>query len=381
MSQSSDILSATVNFLKARGNRPLRDKLDFLIHNKNLNREQITSALQQANLYDSTSNAVLEECFRNGSKLFKSQSYPETTKDQSPSSLWRLLGFAGGVSVVVLGTVASYIAATQSAKSQIKKSERRLEKKMEEIKKEIEEKSELERERQHQDVMQMMNLLTTQANTVQDNLRVLKESIAVLQSQLAINSQQQYFNVESIIPMDMDTETGARPKIGKEKGRRKYGSSKWSGHLHTNNASASTNGSQSGDTNDGSTQSESQLNKIRDLMPTNKNITAYDWLNENINLSHKKDTKRNTNKSKNKKQTDSEEEQGDEHKCDENSDGDDDNSDDDNDDENDKDKKRALKKSKTKMKRKKTYHFNPIMIFIQQTAKEIIRIPLFLRYQ
>ncbi|ETO27353.1 hypothetical protein RFI_09780 [Reticulomyxa filosa] len=68
MSHDSELLDAAVHFLKAPSQRPLKDRLAFLIKKKNLSREQLRAALEKANIKENETEEMLEEAFKEKEK-------------------------------------------------------------------------------------------------------------------------------------------------------------------------------------------------------------------------------------------------------------------------------------------------------------------------
>merc|ERR1712107_36729 len=96
-----------------------------------------------------------------------------TVHQPQSSSWWSTLSSVG---VGVASFIASYTVATTASQKMMKKSEKTTIRKLESVKTEIKEQADLDRERQHRDLMEVVTLLKTQVQCVQQNLGVLKQS-------------------------------------------------------------------------------------------------------------------------------------------------------------------------------------------------------------
>ena len=210
MSTQPDVIESAAKFLQTPANpeRPLEEKIRFLIKEKNLSQYQLISALKRAKLYSiETIEPILKMCYfeQHEQKLSKNkkkinrkkqqilpQSPSHSTQHQhiqtQPTSSWSpWWSTLSTIGVGVASFIASYTVSTTASQKLVKKSETRTVSKLESVKTEIKEQADLDRERQHRDLMEVVSLLKTQVQCVQQNLGVLKQSIDVIQTQMKFN--------------------------------------------------------------------------------------------------------------------------------------------------------------------------------------------------
>ena len=212
-----NIIKSAAKFLQtpAQPQRPLEEKIRFLIKEKKLTQYQLIAALKQANLYSiDTIEPILKMHYfeqnekKNSSKKKRKDKKNQTTQAQkqeslnnspsqkqdsssspSSSSSWSSWwSTATSIGIGIASFVASYTVSTTASQNIVKKSEDKTIKKLDVVKTEIKEQADLDRERQHRDLMEVVNLLKTQVQCVQQNLGVLKQSIDVIQTQMKFNN-------------------------------------------------------------------------------------------------------------------------------------------------------------------------------------------------
>eukprot|EP01083_Nonionella_stella_P000669 1894_1 len=213
-----DIIQSAAKFLKtpAKPERRLEEKIRFLIYEKKLTQFQLIAALKQANLYNiETIEPILTMCYHEQNQKNKSnrKSKRSSTAKQQPtapssattslqnpslhgqaqptqptpswSPWWSTLTHIG---IGLTSFIASYTVSTTASQNLVKQTEERTTAQLDTVKTEIKEQADLDRERQHRDLMEVVNLLKTQVQCVQQNLGVLKQSIDVIQTQMKFNS-------------------------------------------------------------------------------------------------------------------------------------------------------------------------------------------------
>eukprot|EP01083_Nonionella_stella_P195442 719960_1 len=202
---STDIIKSAAKFLQtpAKPERPLEEKIRFLIKEKKLTQYQLIAALKQANLYNiETIELILTMCYyeqntlkKNSKKIAPPKSKPSqppynqpSNPQQQPVSSWSpWWSTVATIGMGVTSFIASYTVSTTVSQNLLKKSEEKVSSQLEAVKTEIKEQADLDRERQHRDLMEVVNLLKTQVSCVQQNLGVLKQSIEVIQTQMKFN--------------------------------------------------------------------------------------------------------------------------------------------------------------------------------------------------
>eukprot|EP01084_Bolivina_argentea_P050614 93089_1 len=202
---STDIIKSAAKFLQtpAKPERPLEEKIRFLIKEKKLTQYQLIAALKQANLYNiETIEPILTMCYyeqntlkKNSKKIAPPKSKPSqppynqpSNPQQQPVSSWSpWWSTVATIGMGVTSFIASYTVSTTVSQNLLKKSEEKVSSQLEAVKTEIKEQADLDRERQHRDLMEVVNLLKTQVSCVQQNLGVLKQSIEVIQTQMKFN--------------------------------------------------------------------------------------------------------------------------------------------------------------------------------------------------
>ena len=205
-----DIIKSAAKFLQTptKPERPLEEKIRFLIKEKNLTQYQLIAALKQANLYNiDTIEPILrmhyfEQLDPKTKKKHKKQKSQRTqepieqhtqiSQSQSASQasswspMWSTLSTIG---VGLASFIASYTVSTTASQNIVSNSEQQINKKLDAVKTEIKEQADLDRERQHRDLMEVVNLLKTQVQCVQQNLGVLKQSIEIIQTQMKYQNE------------------------------------------------------------------------------------------------------------------------------------------------------------------------------------------------
>ena len=197
----ASLITSAAKFLQTPADppRPLEEKIRFLIKEKKLTQYQLIAALKQANLYNiDTLEPILRMHYFEQSEGTKNKSkskpkpqtrdHRSTTEEQSTSSSWSpLWSTLGTIGVGLASFVASYTASTTASQKLVTKSETKTTVKLDSVKTQIKEQADLDRERQHRDLMEVVSLLKTQVQCVQENLGVLKQSIEVIQTQMKFN--------------------------------------------------------------------------------------------------------------------------------------------------------------------------------------------------
>ena len=213
-SADTNIIRSAAKFLQTPANpeRPLEEKIRFLIKEKKLTQFQLIAALKQANLYsiDTIEPILRMHYFEQSDKKTKKQMKKEqkkasqiqkqqdaqrmqqdgqTQSSSSSSSSWSpWWSTISSIGIGLASFVASYTVSTTASQNLVKRSEENTKTKLDSVKTEIKEQADLDRERQHRDLMEVVNLLKTQVQCVQQNLGVLKQSIDVIQTQMKYNN-------------------------------------------------------------------------------------------------------------------------------------------------------------------------------------------------
>lgn len=218
MTTQSDVITSTATFLQTAVDppRPLQEKISFLIKEKGLSYHDMIAALKKANLYNEQTLEPLLAMFyteQQNQQKKKKKKKPSPIEYKSPATQnitpnipptnppfmyppqpqngWSTWGILGTIGIGITSAIASYAMSTSVTQKLVSNSENEMNRQIADVRQEIREQSDLDRERQHRDLMQVVDLLRDQVQTVKSNLEILKQSIDLVQSQLQYNQNMQ----------------------------------------------------------------------------------------------------------------------------------------------------------------------------------------------